>query len=159
MVVTIVISVLKASINSVLDVVEMFGDSAKYVVVKNRGRVEARRRKTSGCTTDTMTAKPGAKGLRKTVEAHGGETIVMQEMQAETIQWMDEFDFVIARTARASCWAESGTQLGEHRRRRRPIQLRKLQFFKAATVLMPARWTYSCHPFSPLISAVAVRFR
>ncbi len=104
-VVAIVISVLKASIASVVDVIDLFGDSAKYVVVKNRG--------TGGSPTpedfrvydgydDGETSSEGF--ARKTVEAHGGETIVMQDMQAETIQWMDEFDYSFGEGREHKSW-------------------------------------------------------
>lgn len=109
-IVVVVISVLKASIATVMDVVDMFGDSAKYVVVKNRG--------TGGSPTaedfrvydgydNGLTSSEGV--ARKMVEQHGGETIVMQEMQAETIQWLDEFDYSFAegRTVQRGSLAHS----------------------------------------------------
>lgn len=103
--VAIVISVLKASINSVLDAVDLFGSSVNYVVVKNRGTGGSPEPEDFRVYDGYDNGVTSSEGLaRKAIEAHGGQTIIMDEIQASTIQWLDEFDYSFAQGREDKGW-------------------------------------------------------
>lgn len=120
-IVVVIVDVLKASTATVLDAVELFGDTAHYVVVKNGGSGGAPRPDDFRMYDGYDDGETRSRGLaRKAVEAAGGETIYMEGMAAGTIQWLDEFDYsfgagraherALGHSGRCSYWLQAFEQ-------------------------------------------------
>lgn len=93
-IVVVVISVVKASVRAVLEAVDLFGESARYVVVKNLSACAGARAEDFR-VYDGYQAESGPQwgAARRAIEERKGQTICMPVLLADTYSVLDEHDY------------------------------------------------------------------